>query len=93
MRTLLMDAIRGVGFPTYGIADDFEKAGLARFVGNQHNADWVWVPDKLEAMTEDRLQQVYETLRNAREAEHARLREIRPKILLNSRETGRPNAD
>jgi len=67
MRTLLIDAINGVGIPTMEMAVAYTKQGTARFTGNQHNPDWAWAQDYLRSADEPTLQALYETLRTTRD--------------------------
>lgn len=46
---LYADAIIGVGFPSIAIGMEAEQKKLARFVGDQHNPDWRWSREALEA--------------------------------------------
>lgn len=68
MRTLLIDAIRGAGFPSMEYAAGCERRGLAVFAGNQHNKSWAWRDGLLESRTEKELQDLYEQLRFQRES-------------------------
>lgn len=67
MRTLLLDAIRGAGFPSAEYAAACERTGLAVFTGNQHNESWAWRAELLESWSEEKLQRLYEQLRLQRE--------------------------
>lgn len=67
MKTLVIDAICGVGLPTLTLAIECERKGLAYFAGNQHNEHWRWIRDKLEDQPLEILQALYESLREARE--------------------------
>lgn len=66
-KTLLIDAIVGVGFPTIMLASVCEDAGLATFVGNQHNHAWEWKRGALARNTTEKLQELYEALCGARD--------------------------
>lgn len=67
MKLLLTDAICGIGFPSVATAMEAEKSHMAYFTGNQHNPEWKWIRGKLECLTEEQLQALYEGLRNDRE--------------------------
>lgn len=67
MKTFLIDAIIGCGFPTFGLAHEAERVGMADFCGNQANPRWEWHREKLEALDENHLQALYQGLREARE--------------------------
>lgn len=56
---ILIDAIIGRGFPTMVFADKMEKAGLARWTGDQHNPEWEWDRGKLKALNLDELDEIY----------------------------------
>lgn len=64
---LIVDAIRGVGFPTLATAIEAEQLGLAVFTGNQHNEHWVWVRDELRKLSEKQLQNIYVNLKIAQQ--------------------------
>ncbi len=72
MKTLVIDAIIGVGIAgQITLAMECERAGLAEFTGNQHNPSWVWRRDKLEKVELEKLQELYQGLREAREEQAA----------------------
>lgn len=70
-KTLLVDAIVGVGFPTLLLASVCEDAGLAVFVGNQHNPAWEWKRNALARNPTEKLQGLYEALCDARDEAHS----------------------
>lgn len=59
MKTLLIDAIIGVGFPSLLLWAEAEKAGMASAGG--------WMRERLERCEESQLQALYQGLREARE--------------------------
>ena len=67
MKTLLVDAICGAGFPTYQLADAYTRTGFASFTGNQHNEAWEWNREALSKLEEYRLMFIYTQLREARD--------------------------
>lgn len=67
MKTLVIDAIVGIGFPSVLLADECRKAGLAEFTGNQWNEKYEWRRDQLEKIELEKLQELYTALREARE--------------------------
>lgn len=67
MKTLVIDAIVGIGFPSVLLADECRKAGLASFTGNQWNDNYEWRRDQLEKIELEKLQELYTALREARE--------------------------
>lgn len=67
MKTFLIDAIVGVGLPSILLAQEAERVGMADFCGNQHNPSWAWHRDKLERLEEPQLQELYQSLREARD--------------------------
>lgn len=72
MKTLVIDAIIGAGFPTLTLALTAEQAGLAVFTGAHFSPDAPthrWVRSKLEDETLPVLQTIYEGLRSEREAQ------------------------
>lgn len=56
---MLIDAIVGRCFTSYGEADHYVKVGLAKFTGNQHNEEWRWRRDALEKLGYDLLLRIY----------------------------------
>ena len=58
-KTLLIDAIIGKSFPSMEYAERMVKDGFATFTGNQWNPDWEWNREKLEALTEAELKDIY----------------------------------
>lgn len=71
MKTLVIDAIVGIGFPSMLLAEECRKAGLAAFTGNQWNECYEWRRDQLEKVSEEKLQELYTALREAREEAQA----------------------
>lgn len=67
MKTLVIDAICGVGFPGFAIGVEAERNKLAYFSGTTGNQGWRWRRDKLEAKSLEKLQALYENLRIARD--------------------------
>ncbi len=70
MKTLVIDAIIGAGFPTLTLALTAEQAGLATFVGaylSPSAQTHQWCRDKLEGETLQALQTIYEGLRSERD--------------------------
>lgn len=67
MKTLVIDAICGVGFPTLSIALTAERAHLAHYVGGQNNARHEWRREKLQELDQETLQMMYEGLRTERD--------------------------
>ena len=66
-KTLVIDAICGVGFPSTLLAEECVKAGLAVDVGNQWNPAYLWRRNRLQRCSLDQLQELYEGLCEARE--------------------------
>lgn len=58
-KKLLVHAIKGIGVPI-DIAENMVKIGIAYFCGNQWNEDWMWHTEKLESMTLEELEALYE---------------------------------
>lgn len=67
MKTLVIDAIVGIGFPSVLLADECRKAGLAEFAGHQWSNHYEWRRDQLEKIELEKLQELYTALREARE--------------------------
>lgn len=59
-KPILIDAIVGRGFISMDEAEHYTRVGLARFTGNQHNAEWQWERRKLEALTFELLLSIYQ---------------------------------
>lgn len=70
MKTLLIDAIVGVGFPAVTLALECEKVGMARFTGNQYNPSWEWNRLALYKCSEEQLQELYQGVREERESQN-----------------------
>jgi len=68
---LLVDGICGVGFPTMGIGLQAEKMGLAYFASGHAMTErtWRWIPDKLRAVSFDKLQDLYYNLKVAQKCQ------------------------
>jgi len=62
VKTLVIDAICGVGFPTLSIAIIAEKRRMADFI-DRHR----WRRERLEAMSLPELERLYTHLREARD--------------------------
>ena len=71
MKTLVIDAIVGVGFPTLTLALSAEKSHMATYIGGQFNAKHQWNRAKLEELTLETLKTIYEGLRSEREIQEA----------------------
>ena len=67
MKTLLVDAIIGVGFPSTLLSEEAVRVGMARYSGNQHVWMYEWIRERLERCEESQLQALYQGLREARE--------------------------
>lgn len=67
MKTLIIDAICGVGFPTLSLALEAESQGLSQY--DMSTRSHQWATDKLVAQPLETLQKLYEALREAREEE------------------------
>ncbi len=63
MKELLIDAICGAGFPSFGFADEAVKAGKAEFTGNQWNDKWEWDREALARGTENELRTLYNKIK------------------------------
>lgn len=67
-RTLVIDAIVGVGFPTIAAGVLAERTGLATFrSSSQGDPHWYWSRDKLKALDLPTLQELYLSLKEARD--------------------------
>lgn len=65
-KVLIIDAIVGVGFPTYLLATECERAGLAIY--SQHHPDmYVWNRNALARNPIEKLQELYQGLCEARD--------------------------
>lgn len=67
MKTLLIDAIVGVGFPSTLLSEEAVRVGMARYTGNQHVWGYEWLRERLERCEEPQLQALYQGLREARD--------------------------
>lgn len=67
MKTLVLDAIIGVGLPSVTLALECERVGLARLAGDPFDPHWEWIRDRLEACSLEQLQELYTGLREARD--------------------------
>lgn len=63
MKKLVVDAICGRGFHSVLFADQCVQAGMARFTGDQWNADWAWDREALMGCSIDTLRELYEAMR------------------------------
>ena len=74
MKTLIIDAIIGVGFVgSFTFSTEAEKAQLAEFTGyKSHGEAWRWRRDKLEELDLPALKTLYEGLRAERELQAER---------------------
>lgn len=67
MKTLVIDAIIGVGFPSVVLASECERIGMAEYTGTATGPSWAWRRERLEKCEEHQLQELYTALREARE--------------------------
>lgn len=67
MKTLVIDAIVGIGFPSMLLAEECRKAGLAAFSGHQWSEGYEWRRDQLEKVSEEKLQELHTAMRESRE--------------------------
>ena len=65
MKTLLIDAIVGIGFPVEQLGLQCQEAGLADF--NPVTASWKWQRERLVGLQQTMLEELYEGLRHARD--------------------------
>ena len=65
-KTLLTDAIVGIGFPSLLLATEVERAGMARFTGNALFPAWEWCRERLMCCRVEQLQELYQGLCEAR---------------------------
>lgn len=66
MKDLLLDAIKGVGFPTIAIGVVAEREHMAHFIPSSvGGGGWQWVMDKLRTLPEEKLQALYHNLKVA----------------------------
>ena len=73
MKTLIIDAIIGVGFVgSFTLSTEAEKAQLAEFSGLSTGDSWRWRRDKLEELDLPALKTLYEGLRAERELQGER---------------------
>lgn len=77
MKTLTIDAIVGAGFHSVVIAQECERLGLAEYdpSGNGNSMRWSWRREKLEGLDLDTLQELYTSMREARETLDAQMAE------------------
>ena len=74
MKTLIIDAIIGVGFVgSFTLSTEAEKAQLAEFSGLSTGDSWRWRRDKLEELDLPALKTLYEGLRAERELQEERV--------------------
>lgn len=69
-RMLFIDAIVGVGFPSYDVGVNAERGGLATYTGCPVGPDFEWNRRILETLTTTTLQDMYTSLK-LHEATHA----------------------
>ena len=69
-RMLFVDAIVGVGFPTYEAGVEAHNAGRATFSGNLAGKGWLWDRSALNAVEQSALMDLYTDLK-MREIRHA----------------------
>lgn len=85
-RQLLIDAICGVGFPRFLLAQECEKVGLATIVysGKGDPERWEWERQMLWGCSTDQLQELYSTLCDAREDNFTPTEELddEPRLIL-----------
>lgn len=62
-RMLFIDALAGVGLPTFASAIAASDQGLAYFCGDQHNPEWAWDSDALEKLSIETLQDLYTSIK------------------------------
>mgnify|MGYP001482491559 FL=1 len=67
MKTLVIDAIIGTGFPTITLALTAEQAGMAEYKAGFFENHHVWRREKLEEQSLESLKTIYEGLRAERE--------------------------
>ena len=67
MKTLIIDAIVGAGFPTVTLALTAEQGGLATYKPGYLEGTHVWLRDRLEALSLKEVKMVYEGVRSERE--------------------------
>ena len=67
MKTLIIDAIVGAGFPTVTLALTAEQGGLATYRPGFLEGTHVWLRDKLEVLSLSEVKMVYEGVRAERE--------------------------
>ena len=73
MKTFLIDAIVGIGFPSTLLASECERAGLAVFTGEPYAPEWDWRREQLEKCEETQLQELYMGLREERDSQQSAL--------------------
>ncbi len=80
-RQLLIDAICGVGFPRFLLAQECEKVGLAAI---SSSGDYEWERQMLWGCSTDQLQELYSTLCDAREDNFTPTEELddEPRLIL-----------
>lgn len=65
-KTLLIDAICGVGFPSMILAEECVKVGMAEFAGSHQAPEWR--RPALQELPIDTLQELYDGLADKRDA-------------------------
>jgi hypothetical protein len=68
LKTLLIDAIIGVGFTNNGFAVQMVELSLAKFTGNQHNPEWEWCKKSLIEFNVETLKELYYICKNQDDA-------------------------
>lgn len=59
-KELLINSLCGNGVDgNIEYAVKMEKKGLAKFTGNQWNADWTWIKEKLNKLPIEKLEKLY----------------------------------
>ena len=67
-KELVVDAIVGIGFPSFVLGNECERVGLAKLISSSYTGQhYEWIRSRLEAVALDKLQELYEGLREARE--------------------------
>ena len=72
----LVDAVCGCPLGSMRASIEFTNRGLARFTGNQWNADWAWERKGLEALDIKQLEALYASLCEARIRDQKEMAEL-----------------
>lgn len=59
----IINSIVGLKFKTLNFAINMEKAGLAKFTGNQWNENWDWKREALNELSRDELYGMYRVMK------------------------------